>query len=203
MVMSINVAGLRSSSWARVALLTVMVASPVAYADDVEDAIKEALTAYKKQEYSAAAESLDYATTLIRQRKGSALENVFPTPLDGWKAEQASSQAAGSGFFGGGITAERTYKKGDRNVTVSLVTDSPMLQGVMMMFGNPMFMASDGGKMKKIAGQKAMVKYPAGSGSGEITMAVDKTLVTVRGQADEAELIAYAERINFAALNAQ
>lgn len=195
--------GMRYASRAVIAFLSVMVSFPSAYADDVEDAIKEALAAYKKQEFSAAAESLDYATTLIRQRKGSALENVFPTPLDGWKAEQASSQAAGSGFFGGGVTAERTYKKGERNVTVSLVTDSPMLQGVMMMFGNPMFMASDGGKMKKIAGQKAMVKYPAGSGSGEITIAVDKTLITVRGQADEAELVAYAERINFAALNTQ
>lgn len=201
--MSRKLAGVRSTSWALIALVAVMATFPNAYADDVEDAIKEALAAYKKQEFSAAAESLDYATTLIRQRKGSALENVFPTPLDGWKAEQASSQAAGTAFFGGGVTAERTYKKGDRNVTVSLVTDSPMLQGVMMMFGNPMFMASDGGKMKKIAGQKAMVKYPAGSGSGEITIAVAKTLVTVRGQADEAELIAYAERINFAALNTQ
>lgn len=195
--------GVRSTSWSLIALLLSITTFQSAYADDVEDAIKEALAAYKKQEFSAAAESLDYATTLIRQRKGSALENVFPTPLDGWKAEQASSQAAGTGFFGGGVTAERTYKKGDRNVTVSLVTDSPMLQGVMMMFGNPMFMASDGGKMKKIAGQKAMVKYPAGGGSGEITIAVDKTLVTVRGKADEAELIAYAERINFAELNAQ
>lgn len=199
--MSSKCVGVRLPYWVLAATIWSVAAGQNAYADDVEDAIKEALAAYKKQEFSAAAESLDYATTLIRQRKGSALENVFPAPLDGWKAEQATSQAAGSGMFGGGVTAERTYKKGDRNVTVTLVTDSPMLQGVMSMFGNSMFMTSDGGKMKKIAGQKAVIKYPAGANSGEITIAVDKTLVTVRGQADEAELVAYAERVNFAALN--
>jgi hypothetical protein len=34
-----------------------------------------------------------------------------------------------------------------------------MLQGTMIMFTNPAFALSDGGKPEKIAGQKAIVKY--------------------------------------------
>jgi len=34
-----------------------------------------------------------------------------------------------------------------------------MLQGVMMMFSNPMLAGADGGKMEKIAGEKTIVNY--------------------------------------------
>lgn len=167
------------------------------HADEVEDAMKEALEAYKNKDFKAATESLDYATTLIRQQKGNVLESYLPGPLDGWKAEDAESAAAGTAFMGGGVSAQRVFSKGDKRVTVALITDSPMLSGMMMMFGNPMFATSDGGKMQRINGQKAMVKR------GEVTMAVNNTLVTVNGNADEADLIAYTKGVDVEGLAKQ
>lgn len=182
---------------ATLTLLSALISAPVlVWADDVENAIKEALDAYKNKDIAAAQESLDYAGQLLRQQKGGMLEKYLPAPLDGWKAEDASSAAAGAGFLGGGVTAERVYKKGDKRITVSMVTDSPMLQGVMMMFGNPMFATSDGGKMQRINGQKAIVKMQPSDSHGEIRMVINNTLVTVEGRADETELKAYAEKIN-------
>lgn len=168
-----------------------------AHADEVEDAMKEALEAYKNKDFKAATDSLDYATTLIRQQKGNALESYLPDPLEGWKAEDAESAAAGTAFMGGGVSAQRVFSKGDKRVTVALITDSPMLSGMMMMFGNPMFATSDGGKMQRINGQKAMVKR------GEVTMAVNNTLVTVNGNADEADLIAYTKGVDVEGLAKQ
>lgn len=177
-----------------IALSTVF--APVVWADEVETAITEALDAYKKKDLGAAAESLDYASQLVRQQKGGALQSVLPEPLPGWEAEEATSSAAGSAFMGGGVTAERGYNKGEKHVKVSVVTDSPMLQGVMMMITNPMFATQDGGKMQRIKGQKAIVKYQAKDKSGQIQMVVNNALVTVEGEADEAELVAYAEKVN-------
>jgi hypothetical protein len=177
--------------------------STAVYADEVEDTIKEALQAYQNKDLKGAAESLDYASTLIRQQKGSALEQFLPEPLSGWSAEPAQSTAAGAGFLGGGVSAQREYSKDDKHLTISLVTDSPMLAGMMAMFGNPMFAASEGAKMQRINGQKAMVKYAAGASDGEITLVVSNTLVTVSGTASEEELLAYAKKIDVARLSKQ
>ena len=182
------------SSMAIVAMSAIFM--PLAGADEVETAIADALEAYKKKDLGAAAESLDYATQLVRQQKGGALQDVLPQPLAGWSAEDATSAAAGSAFLGGGVTAERAYTKGDKRVKVSVMTDSPMLQGVMMMITNPMFATQDGGKMQRINGQKAIVKYTPKNKSGQVQMAVNNALITVDGTADEADLIAYAEKVN-------
>ncbi len=172
-------------------------------ADDVEQAINEALEAYRQKNFSEAASNLDYAAQLVRQLKGGTLEQYLPEPLEGWTAEQSSSQAASTAFFGGGVSAEKTYRKDSKNVEISLVTDSPMLQGALMLITNPMFATSDGGKITKINGQKAVIKYQPDRGRGEITMVVNSTLITIKGRAEQQELLEYAKRIDVAGLSAQ
>jgi len=182
-----------------VTVFAVMCLSLPALADDVTDSINEALDQYKKGEYAGAIGSLNYASQLIGQKKGEALETVLPKPLAGWNAEKTSSQAAGAAMFGGGITAERTYTKDDREVKVNIITDSPMLQGLMMMFNNPMFATSDGGKLEKINGQKAIVKYDESNRSGEIKIIIaNRFLVGAEGNnVDLKDLKDYAAAIDF------
>ena len=133
-------------------LFMTVVSSPV-LADDVTDSINEALKQYNNGELADAVQSLDYSAQLIRQKKGGQLEAFLPKPISGWEAENAKSEAMGSAMFGGGITAERSYVKGDSRVNVKIITDSPMMQGMMMMFSNPMMATSDGGKLEKISGE--------------------------------------------------
>ncbi|HYE52964.1 MAG TPA: hypothetical protein VEB20_25425 [Azospirillaceae bacterium] len=164
------------------AAIGLMALALPAAADEVEDAAKEAMELYKKGDLAGAAGQLDYAAQLIRQQKGESLSKMLPDPLPGWTAEDASSQATGAAMFGGGVTAERTYSKGDSSMTLAVVTDSPLLQGMMAMFTNPSMMASSGAKLEKIAGQRASVQYDAASRSGEITMVLEnRFLVTLRG----------------------
>jgi len=168
-------------------------------ADDVIDSINEGLGYYKSGDYSNAVESLSYANQLIKQIKGGQLENCFPEPLSGWKANAATSTAAGEAMFGGGVTAERSYNREDANVQIQFITDSPLMQTVMMMFSNPMFATSDGGKMEKISGQKAIVKYDESSKSGEVQIAFNnKYLITVNGNNVERDiLVKYTAAIDF------
>lgn len=173
-------------------------------ADEVEDSIKEALEYYKDGDFSSAAGSLDYAAQLIRQKKGGQLEDFLPKPLAGWKAEDASSQAMGTAMFGGGVTAERNFRKDQSRVKVQIVTDSPMMQGMMALFTNPMFAAADGGKMKKINGQKAIIKYIPASKEGDIKiMVVNRFLVMIEGnEVTQKDLEGYAKAIDYKKLAA-
>jgi hypothetical protein len=173
--------------------------SGVAFGDDVTDAINGALQSYKDKNYSEAMNNLNYASQLIGQKKGGDLQSFLPSPLSGWEASEASSQAMGAAIMGGGVTAKRQYTKGDASVTVQIVTDSPMLQGILMMFSNPMMASADGGKLEKIAGERAIVKYSAKDKNGDIKLAIaNRFLVTVEGDGVSLEdLKAYAGNIDY------
>jgi len=170
-----------------------------ASADDVEDSVKEALEYYKDGDYSSAAGSLEYAAQLIRQKKGGQLEVFLPKPLPGWTAEDVSSQAMGAAMFGGGVTAERKFRKDNSRITVQIMTDSPMMQGMMMLFTNPAFAAADGGKLEKIKSQKAIVKYTPATKKGDIKiMVANRFLVSIEGKnASKGDLKSYAKAIDY------
>lgn len=174
------------------------------WADDVADSIKEALKQYENGEFADAVQSLDYASQLIRQKKGGQLEAFLPAPLAGWKAEEAQSSAAGAAMFGGGVTAERSYTKGDSRVQVNIITDSPMMQGMMVMFSNPMMATADGGKLEKINGEKAIVKYSKENKDGNINLVVaNRFMITIDGSdITREDLLAYAKAMDFKKLSA-
>ena len=181
-----------------VAAFLFIVSSPV-LADDVTDSINEALKQYNNGEFADAAQSLDYASQLIRQKKGGQLEAFLPEPLPGWKAEAAKSQALGSAMFGGAVTAERSYVRDDGRVDVKIITDSPMMQGIMMMFSNPMMATADGGKLERISGEKAIVKYNNDKKDGTINMVIaNRFLITVEGNdVARQDLISFAQGIDY------
>ncbi len=171
----------------------------VAFADDVTDTINEALEFYKNGQNTDAVESLNYASQLIQQMKGKNLETYLPEPLEGWTVGKTMSQAAGAAMFGGGVTAEREYIKGSGSVRIQIVTDSPMLQGVIMMLSNPMFASNDGGKLQRFGRQKGIIKYNSQNKSGDIQLVVaSRFLVSVEGSdIEEKDLTDYTEAIDF------
>ncbi len=167
------------------------------HADDVTDSIDEALKAYKDSDYATAAQSLDAAAQLVRQKRAELFKELLPEAPAGWTAEEATAQSAAAAMFGGGVTAERHYTKGDASMTVKLITDSPLLQGVMMMMGNPMFANADGGKLERIKGQKAVIKNKDGSGS--VNVVVNGTLlVQIEGNdVSDADLRTFAQAVDY------
>ncbi|MGV8074732.1 MAG: hypothetical protein AB2L11_09295 [Syntrophobacteraceae bacterium] len=188
-------------TWILVLLLVVfwVFSADMVRADNITDSIEEALENYKNGNLAEAMNSLDYAAQLVRQKRGGNLQSLLPDPLDGWTAKDASSEAAGAAMFGGAVTAEREYQKEPSNITIKIVTDSPMLQGIMMMFSNPAIAVSQGGELQKIKGRKAIVKYDKSNGNGDIRIVVaNRFLVTVEGQeVTQQDLIDYASAIPF------
>ncbi len=167
--------------------------------DPVIQTIEQALIEYKKQNYSNAATNLDYASQLIRQKKGEALAAFLPEAMEGWTASEGKSQVTAASLFGGGLTAERHYTKDTATIDIEIVTDSPLLQPMIMMFSNPIFAAS-AGRFELINGFKGVIKYQ-GNG-GDINIVVNnRFLVTIKGDnTSEEELLYYAKHIDLKGL---
>jgi len=170
------------------AMGALLLGSSVTTADDVTDSIEEALEAYKDKDYVMATQALETAVQMIKQKKGESLAALLPEPPDGWEADEAESQAAGAAMFGGAVTAERVYRKGEAEVSVKYVTDSPMLQGIMMMLGNPMFASANGGKLIRLNGQRAILEHDKDEQSGSLQFTINNVLlVQIEGEGVSAD----------------
>jgi hypothetical protein len=170
--------------------------------DDVLTTIDEAVKQYRAGDLAGAASNLDYASQLVRQKKSERMKDLLPEPLSGWQGKPASAQTLGTAVFGGGVTVSREYSRGDASVSIEIVSDSPVLQSVMMMLNNPMFAGAAGGTLMTIKGQRAIVNYDEKGRSGEINIVVaNRFMVTVKGsQVDQKTLVEYAEAIDFVQL---
>ena len=181
---------LRSVLLATALIITGPVVS--AHADEVEDAIKEALEAYQNEDRNTARQQLSYAVQLIGQQAADALGKVLPDALSGWEAEDVESNSAGLAMLGGGIQAKRAYTKGDDRVEIQVIGDSPLLSQFMALMSNPAMAAAMGSKPTKINGQMALV-----DSDGKISMVIaNRFLVTVEGSASSDDKTAYAKAID-------
>lgn len=189
------------------AVVVVFICASGTYADDVMDAINEAIEAYQEKDYTDAAESLDYAKQLIQRLTSEGLKKFLPEPLEGWQANDATSQ--NFGMLGGSAGIERKYFKngsgneGRKHLTMAIMGESAMFGGMMQMF-NPVIATADGGKLIKIKRNKSVVKYKSDMKEGEIFINVDrKYIVTIKGSnVTEQDLMEYAKAFDYKGLKA-
>ena len=196
--------------WKRLLILPVLLiviswGSTPAYADEILDSINEAIEAYNEKEYAEAAESLDYAKQLILQMRSENIMKVLPEPLPGWESKTAQTQSMG--MLGGMAGVVKEYFKpgtgdqGRKRITINIMAESPMMQGMMTMF-NPAYAGAQGGKLQKIKRNKAIVKYNPDSRSGEANVLVKKSyIVSIKGSSvDQKDLMDYAEAVDYKGL---
>ena len=176
-----------------------------AYADEILEAMNEAIEAYKEKEYGEAAESLDYAKQLIHQLRSEAIMKFLPEALPGWESKTAQTQSMG--MLGGMSGVQKEYWKpgtgnqGRKRITINIMAESPMMQGMMAMF-NPAYAGAQGGKLQKIKRNKAIVKYNPDSRRGEANVLVAKSyIVSIKGNSvDEKDLMDYAQAVDYKGL---
>jgi hypothetical protein len=149
---------------------------------------------------SEASSSLQYASKLIEEKKGAALGQLLPKAMDGWTAGEVESNSLA--VIGGGVAVKRDYTKGDSSISIEIMKDSPMIAQSMMFLSNPAILGASGIKLKKVGDQKGIWNFK--DGSGDVTFVVDnRILVKVDGRSiDEATLLAYAGKIEFAKIAA-
>ena len=173
--------------------------------DEILEAMTEAIEAYKEKEYGEAAESLEYAKQLIQQLRSENIMKFLPEALPGWESKTAKTQS--TGMMGGMSGVQKEYTKtgagdeGRKRITINIMAESPVMQGMMAMF-NPAYIGAQGGKLKKIKRNKAIVKYNPDSRRGEANILVDKRyIVSVKGNSiDEKDLMDYAKAVDYKGL---
>ena len=177
-----------------------------ARADEISDTIERAKKLYQEGKYSEASSELQFAVGQIQNLQAEQLKKLLPDPLPGWTAEEASASAAPMGFFGGGISVSKTYNKEDtgESIEIEILTESPLLQTVMMWLTNPMMLAAEpNAKLVRVKGEKAVEKFSAKDEEGELSLILEgKTLITVKGSeiTDKNILYKYMEKIDFGAI---
>jgi hypothetical protein len=191
---------------AMVVILSVCLQERAVLADEVLESIQEASEAYHEKAYSEAVESLDYAKQLIMQMSSEGLMTFLPAPMEGWQGKEAKSQ--NMGMLGGTSGVEKEYSISGANgkrkrITLMIMGESPMLQGMMAMF-NPAIAGANGGKLQKIKRNKAIVKYSSDQLKGEVLINVAKKyLITVKGSnVAKEELMYYAKGVDYKGLKA-
>ena len=184
------------------ALAIVLSAQPLLAEDNVLSTIKEAIRQYQAGDYTGASSNLDYASQLVRQQKSEKMKGLLPPPPAGWQAGEASAQALGAAILGGGVTVSRDYTKGSSVVSVEIVSDSPVLQSVLVMINNPMFAGAGGGKLETVKGQRAIIKFENNKQSGELYIVVaTRFVITIKGrQVTREDLLAFAEIMDYRVL---
>ena len=185
------------------ALAVLFLALPLhAGEDTVLSTIKEATRQYQAGDYSGSASNLDYASQLIRQKKSEKMKDLLPEPLPGWDGKEASAQALGAAVLGGGVTVSRDYTRGASTISVEIVSDSPVLQSVLMMLYNPVFAGAGGGRLETVKGNRSVLKFDSGKKSGELYIVVaSRFVVTVKGrQVAREDLLAYGEAMDYRVL---
>lgn len=184
-------------------LLSGLIANP-SFADSAISAAKQAMKLYEQGQYAQAAAQWDAAATYARKQQAKDTSKVLPKPLKGWALSEESADGLAGSMMGGGSSINREYTKGDASVVISMVSDSPIIQGAAMLFKNPSFAAMSGVEQKTINGRTAMLQNEAGGKQLLFLLRNDNTLITIvaNGSKDDiANAEAYAKAIDFDAID--
>lgn len=175
---------------AAIAMTAILLAMPV-QADDVEESIDAALSAYRAGDIQGAREELEFASQLLSQLKAEGLRAFLPDPLPGWEREDGDGDASGLAAFGGGQTASAVYRTGSDTVEISIVADNQMVGAMAGLFSGASFLGA-AGEVRRISGQRVSIDE-----DGDLQTMIDKRImVQVGGSADEAMKVEYFSKID-------
>lgn len=175
-------------------------------ADEVTDQIDAGRKAYNSGELRQAVQELQFAVAGIQQRLNERYVKLLPSPLAGWKADEAESQGAGMAGILVGTAVTRRYYKEDtgENIEINLLADSPMLQAMIMMMSNPMLLQSEPGtKPYRHQGHSGLLKQDKPNDSWELSLIVaNRILVQISGHAlkDKEPLELYLKAMDLPAI---
>ncbi|MCF7794154.1 MAG: hypothetical protein K9N09_04235 [Candidatus Cloacimonetes bacterium] len=183
----------------------------ITYGDEALEAIQRAKANYQAGNLSEAINELNYAVNQIQQQQLEKYKTIFPAALKGWQADEFNSDNAAMAMMGGGLSISRNYEKElaegqddyyyeNSSIDISIVSDSPLISSIMMMFSNPMFLG--GNKMVTIQGEKAIESKSEEGIPNELQFVIEnRVIITVSAQnCSKDELYAYANKIDFAKL---
>ncbi len=184
-------------------LIIAVFAIPDAFisAQEVTTTLDEALSSYKSDNLEDARFALQGALNGINQTIGKEILAILPDEMNGMSKVETGDDVTGINTGFAGLFISRSYTAEDRNASIEIVSDSPLLAGINTILAMPGFMTSDENQKRiKIEGYKALLTRNAdgeGMVSYDLQMPFSGSLLTLQcdGIEDENEVITMAKKI--------
>ncbi|NBC50114.1 MAG: hypothetical protein GVY22_19525 [Gammaproteobacteria bacterium] len=165
---------------AAASLLAILVASPAALgADPVLDQIDTARRAYADGDRGVAIEALNVAIAQIRRQQTEQQLRLFPQPLPGWSAEDASAQSGGLAAALTGKMLTRSYTNDDSGaeVTMTISANSPFMGFVSGLMQMPLLaQGGDGLGTYVYEGYRGLLE-PSDEGSAKLSLIIGNNIL--------------------------
>jgi hypothetical protein len=171
------------------------------YSQDIQANLDEARSAYQSGNLENARFALQQALNAINQAIGQEILGMLPTSMGGMAKVEDGDNVTGTGMGFAGLYVNRSYTGENKNATVEIVSDSPMMAGINALLALPAFMSSDPNQKRiKISNYKALLTKSTddqGIDSYDIQLPFTNSLLTFRctGIQSENEVVGLANSL--------
>lgn len=173
---------------------------------DVKENLASAETAFKGSNYGETRYAIQQAMLGVELQIGQDILKSLPTTLAGLKADSLQDQVTSTGWGWAGLTIQRVYVTGEKQLTFSVANNAIWMQAINMYLANGGYAQTSGGqqnwKQTKLKGHKAVIEYSDNSGY-KLTVPLGQTsLLMYEGInfASEQEMMTAAGQIDIDAI---
>lgn len=171
------------------------------HAQEVTASLDQALSSYQSDNLDDARFALQGALTGINQAIGREILAILPDEMNGMSKVEAGDDVTGVNTGFAGLFINRSYTAEERNASIQIVSDSPLMAGINTILAMPGFMTSDENQKRiKVNGYKALITRNPDSGgtvSYDLQIPFSGSLLTFQctGIDDEEAVIGMANKI--------
>lgn len=178
---------------------------------NVNDNLSSADASFKTAKYSDARYSIRQAMLGVQMEIGKKILDGLPATISGMQKDAASDQVTSAGWGVGwaGLTIQRDYNQGDKQLSFTIANNAAWMQAINLYFTNAGYMQTSGGEQKwkqiKVQDEKAIIEYDASTGY-KLSIPVGQTsLLVYEGVnfANENDFMAAVNQINIADIKKQ
>ena len=135
---------------------------------NVAENLTSAETSFKSGNYGDARYAVQQAMLGVEMEIGQQILKGLPETVAGLKKDEKADQVTSTGWGWVGLTIQREYEAGDKQLTVTIANNAGWMQAINLYFNNAGYAQTTGGeqnwKQTKVKGYRAIIEYDDNSG---------------------------------------
>jgi hypothetical protein len=176
---------------------------------DVKQNLSDAEAAYKTKSYGEARYSVQQAMLGVEMEIGNGVLKSLPESVSGLPKNSEADQVTSTGWGWVGLTIQRQYIKGDKELRTTIANNSAWMAAYNMYLGNAGYSQTTGGEQQwkqiKVKGNRGIIEYSESTGYKISVGLGQSSLIVWDGVnfASEQEMIKAAEAFDIANIKKQ
>lgn len=130
---------------------------------DVNQNLSDAESSYKSKSYGEARYAVQQAMLGVEMEIGQMVLKSLPESVDGMSKEPEADKVTSTGWGWVGLTIQREYQKGDKELRTTIANNSAWMAAINMYMTNGGYSQTTNGeqnwKQTKVKGYKAIIEY--------------------------------------------